>query len=68
VTKLILLKRYAEVRLVEGDENWSKRSRVYLGRKRASRCTFIHQRVRHKIPSGRSRERGRGDGGRTTAP
>jgi len=46
VTKLILLKRYNEVRLVEGDEGWSKRSRVYLGRKRASRCTFSHQRVR----------------------
>ena len=46
VTKLVLLKRYGEVRLVEGDEGWSKRSRVYLGRKRASRCSFTNQRVR----------------------
>ena len=47
VTKLVLLKRYGEVRLVEGDEGWSKRSRVYLGRKRASRCSFTNQRVRN---------------------
>ena len=45
VTKLVLLKRYDEVRLVEADEGWSKRSRVYLGRKRASRCTFMHERL-----------------------
>lgn len=45
VTKLVLLKRYNEVRLVEGDEDWSKRSRVYLGRKRASRCHFVNQRI-----------------------
>ena len=43
VTKLVLLKRYSEVRLVEGDEGWSKRSRGYLGRKRASRCSFSNQ-------------------------
>lgn len=47
VTKLLLLKRYGEVRLVEADEGWSKRSRVYLGRKRASRCSFSNQRVRY---------------------
>jgi hypothetical protein len=45
VTKLILLKRYNQVHLVEGDEGWSKRSRVYLGRKRAARCSFAHQRL-----------------------
>eukprot|EP00566_Odontella_aurita_P019566 CAMPEP_0113560366 /NCGR_PEP_ID=MMETSP0015_2-20120614/19392_1 /TAXON_ID=2838 /ORGANISM="Odontella" /LENGTH=296 /DNA_ID=CAMNT_0000462065 /DNA_START=62 /DNA_END=952 /DNA_ORIENTATION=+ /assembly_acc=CAM_ASM_000160 len=45
VTKLILLKRYSEVRLVEGDEGWSKRSRVYLGRKRSERCSFSNQRL-----------------------
>lgn len=42
VTKLILLKRYSEIRLVEGNETFSKRSRVYLGRKRASRCIFTN--------------------------
>jgi hypothetical protein len=41
----VLLKRYGEVRLVEGDESWSKRSRVYLGRKRAANCTFSNQRL-----------------------
>mmetsp|Transcript_11883 Transcript_11883/g.16866 ORF Transcript_11883/g.16866 Transcript_11883/m.16866 type:complete len:298 (+) Transcript_11883:97-990(+) len=45
LTKSVLLKRYNEVRLVEGDEGWSKRSRVYLGRKRAARCSFTHQRL-----------------------
>lgn len=45
VTKHVLLKRYGEVRLVEGDKYWSKRSKVYLGRKRASRCQFVHQRI-----------------------
>jgi hypothetical protein len=45
LTKLVLLKRYGEVRLVEADENWSKRSRTYLGRKRAARCSFTNQRV-----------------------
>ena len=45
ITKHVLLKRYDEVRLVEGDEGWSKRSKVYLGRKRASRCTFSNQRL-----------------------
>mmetsp|Transcript_26130 Transcript_26130/g.72048 ORF Transcript_26130/g.72048 Transcript_26130/m.72048 type:complete len:319 (-) Transcript_26130:173-1129(-) len=42
VTKLILLKRYQAVRLVEGDDAYSKQSRVYLGRKRAAKCTFTH--------------------------
>jgi SAM-dependent methyltransferase len=45
ITKLVLLKRYSQVQLVEGDESWSKRSRVYLGKKRAARCTFIQQRL-----------------------
>jgi AdoMet dependent proline di-methyltransferase len=45
ITKLVLLKRYSQVRLVEGDEGWSKRSRTYLGRKRASQCLFVHQRL-----------------------
>jgi protein N-terminal methyltransferase len=40
VTKLVLLKRYDSVRLVEGNEHFSKRSRAYLGRKRAARCNF----------------------------
>jgi AdoMet dependent proline di-methyltransferase len=40
ITKHILLKRYNNVYLVEGDSGWSKRSRVYLGKKRAGRCTF----------------------------
>jgi AdoMet dependent proline di-methyltransferase len=45
ITKLVLLKRYSQVQLVEGDEGWSKRSRVYLGRKRAARCCFIQQKL-----------------------
>ncbi|CAJ1969704.1 unnamed protein product [Cylindrotheca closterium] len=45
LTKLLLLKRYGEVRLVEADGGWSKRSRNYLGRKRSSRCSFSHQRL-----------------------
>lgn len=42
VTKTILLKRYGQVRLVEGDAALSKRSRTYLGKKRCAngRCTF----------------------------
>jgi protein N-terminal methyltransferase len=40
VTKMILLKRYDEVRLVEPNEGFSKHSKVYLGRKRAARCVF----------------------------
>jgi AdoMet dependent proline di-methyltransferase len=45
VTKHILLKRYTTVRLVEADGGWSKRSKVYLGRKRAARCTFDNSRL-----------------------
>jgi hypothetical protein len=45
VTKLILLKRYDRVRLVEGDAGWSKRSRTYLGKKRTLRCQFVHKRI-----------------------
>lgn len=40
ITKCILLKRYDKIRLVEGNEAYSKRSRVYLGHKRATRCSF----------------------------
>jgi AdoMet dependent proline di-methyltransferase len=40
VTKHVLLKRFENVRLVEANSSWSKRSRVYLGRKRAGRCHF----------------------------
>jgi AdoMet dependent proline di-methyltransferase len=45
ITKHILLKRYETVQLVEGDTGWSKRSRVYLGKKRAGRCTFTCRRL-----------------------
>jgi AdoMet dependent proline di-methyltransferase len=45
ITKHILLKRYETVHLVEGDTGWSKRSRVYLGKKRAGRCTFTCRRL-----------------------
>lgn len=40
VSKQILLKRYDTVHLVEANEAFSKRSRGYLGRKRAARCFF----------------------------
>jgi len=45
VTKLVLLKRYRTVRLVEADRELSKRSRMYLGKKRAARCDFTCQRL-----------------------
>eukprot|EP00563_Minutocellus_polymorphus_P001820 CAMPEP_0181031310 /NCGR_PEP_ID=MMETSP1070-20121207/6166_1 /TAXON_ID=265543 /ORGANISM="Minutocellus polymorphus, Strain NH13" /LENGTH=282 /DNA_ID=CAMNT_0023108683 /DNA_START=73 /DNA_END=918 /DNA_ORIENTATION=- len=45
ITKLVLLKRYDSVRLVEADPHWSTRSRVYLGRKRSARCTFTCARL-----------------------
>ncbi|KAL7501067.1 hypothetical protein ACHAWT_009138 [Skeletonema menzelii] len=45
ITKHILLKRYNTVQLVEGDSGWSKRSKTYLGRKRAARCTFTCSRI-----------------------
>jgi len=45
VTKHILLKRYDCVQLVEADSGWSKRSKTYLGRKRAARCTFTCSRI-----------------------
>ncbi len=45
LTKFILLKRYDAVRLVEADDALSKRSRAYLGHKRAGRCTFTCARV-----------------------
>lgn len=40
ITKNILLKRFGQVNLIEGDVAISKRSRSYLGRKRSDRCTF----------------------------
>jgi len=45
LTKTILLKRYDAVNLVEADDHLSKRSRAYLGRKRADRCTFTCARL-----------------------
>jgi len=45
VTKLVLLKRYGAVRLVEADEAFSKRSRAYLGKKRSGRCQFVCARL-----------------------
>jgi len=42
ITKIILLKRYQDVHLVEGDEFFSNQSKVYLGKKRSQRCTFTH--------------------------
>ena len=42
ITKLVLLKRFDEIRLVEANEGLSKRSKVYLGRKRVSRCIFTN--------------------------
>jgi AdoMet dependent proline di-methyltransferase len=50
ITKHILLKRYNHVYLVEGDSGWSKRSRVYLGKKRAGRCTFDCRRLENLQP------------------
>jgi len=38
------------VKLIEADSGWSKRSRVYLGRKRAARCTFTCARL-EELPS-----------------
>jgi hypothetical protein len=40
VSKMVLLKRYDHVRLVEGNAAFMKRSRGYLGKKRAARCSF----------------------------
>ena len=42
---MVLLKRYDTVRLVEADPNWSRRSQVYLGRKRSKGCTFVCSRL-----------------------
>ena len=38
------------MKLIEADSGWSKRSRVYLGRKRAARCTFTCARL-EELPS-----------------
>ena len=40
ITKLVLLKRFDSVQLVEANANLSTRSKVYLGRKRAAKCHF----------------------------
>ena len=40
-----MLKRYDTVRLVEADPDWSRRSQVYLGRKRSKGCTFVCSRL-----------------------
>lgn len=40
VTKLVLLKRFDTVRLIEPNAAFSKRSKAYLGRKRSDRCNF----------------------------
>ena len=50
VTKHILLKRYDTVQLIEADSGWSKRSKSYLGRKRAARCTFTCSRIEELHP------------------
>lgn len=50
VTKLILLKRYDTVQLVEADAGWSRRSKIYLGRKRSARCTFTCSRIEELLP------------------
>ena len=42
---IVLLKRYDTVRLVEADPDWSRRSQVYLGRKRSKGCTFVCSRL-----------------------
>jgi protein N-terminal methyltransferase len=49
ITKHILLKRYDTVNLVEADAGWSKRSKTYLGRKRAARCTFTCSRIEELV-------------------
>jgi len=45
VTRDVLLKRFETVHLIEADSGWSKRSKVYLGKKRAARCTFTCARL-----------------------
>jgi protein N-terminal methyltransferase len=50
VTKSILLKRYDTVRLVEADADFSSRSKVYLGRKRSERCSYVHARLEELNP------------------
>ncbi|KAJ1473673.1 S-adenosyl-L-methionine-dependent methyltransferase [Baffinella frigidus] len=45
ITRLVLTKRFDSTQLIEADSGWSKRSRVYLGRKRAAKCTFTCSRL-----------------------
>mmetsp|Transcript_46998 Transcript_46998/g.147238 ORF Transcript_46998/g.147238 Transcript_46998/m.147238 type:complete len:285 (-) Transcript_46998:52-906(-) len=40
VTRAVLLRRCKRVMLIEGDSQWSKQSKMYLGKKRAMRCEF----------------------------
>ena len=61
VTKHILLKRYDTVQLVEGDAGWSKRSKTYLGKKRAARCTFTCSRIEDLLPDDRRDDSSRVD-------
>ena len=43
ISKYVLLRKCSgTVTLLEGNLHWSLRSRAYLGRKRASRCSFVH--------------------------
>jgi len=51
VTKHVLLRRCAEVHLLEACEVWSKQSRRYLGKKRALSCSFINQRLEEFLPN-----------------
>ena len=62
VTKLVLLKRYDTVRLVEADGGWSKRSKIYLGRKRAARCSFVNSRLDDLTPQDMQNWAGNNDG------
>jgi len=51
VTKHVLLKRCAQVHLVESCAAWSKQSKRYLGKKRALSCAFTNVRLEEFHPS-----------------
>jgi AdoMet dependent proline di-methyltransferase len=42
ITRGILLKRYDEIHLLEGNASYCKRSKLKLGKKKAKRCIFTH--------------------------
>mmetsp|Transcript_13457 Transcript_13457/g.32806 ORF Transcript_13457/g.32806 Transcript_13457/m.32806 type:complete len:252 (+) Transcript_13457:551-1306(+) len=68
ITKYILLRRYESVRLIEADPALSKRSRTYLGKKKAGRCTFTCSRLEDlnmDTYSFDSSSNGPGNGGRS---